>query len=488
MIEVNHFIDGQHTSSLSGRTFASINPATGRPFATVAFGEGEDVDRAVQSALRAFREGRWTGLAPVERAKRMRKAAQLIADRADGIALLELQDTGKPIAAARGDVLGAASCLEYFSQLPEQISGTLYASPPGMFAFSRREPHGVVGAIAPWNFPFALAVWKTAAPLAAGNSVVIKMAEQTPVSTNALAEALFEAGVPAGVVNVVHGDGETTGAALAAHPDVPKITFTGSTEVGRLILHAGAETIKSVHLELGGKTPNIIFDDADIEQAVAGSIFTSYFNSGQICTAGSRLLVSERLADAFLDTFRTRAESIVVGDPMEDGTHLGPLVSQEQLDRVQGYVALGADEGATILTGGTRPSIPGCEEGYFINPTIFTDVKPEMRIAQEEIFGPVLSVMTFSSEEEAIRIANDVTYGLAATLWTRDLSRALRMSECLEAGIVWTNRPHYLQWNVPYEGHKLSGVGEDLGIESMTTFTKLKVNYIDYSGERMTWA
>lgn len=485
---VQHIIDGQETPARSGRTFSSHNPATGDIWADVAMGDAADVDRAVASATRAFTEGVWAGLPPAERGRRLRRVARIIADRADDIALIESTDTGKPLAAAKADILGGAAAFEYFSQLPEQINGKLYASNPGYMAYSRREPYGVVGAIAPWNFPFSIATWKTAPALAAGNSVIIKMAEQSPVSTNDLALACLEAGVPPGVVNVVHGDGPTTGAALAAHPGVPKITFTGSTEVGRAILRAGAEHIKSVHLELGGKTPNIVFADADLDQALAGSLFTSFFNSGQICTSGSRLLVAEERADEFLAAFAERARAITVGDPRSPETHLGPLISTAQLDRVSQYIEAGHQAGATLLLGGDRPQVAGGEGGYYINPTIFQDVQPGMRIAQEEIFGPVLSVLTFANEDEAVRIANDVAYGLAATVWTNDLSRALRMAERLEAGIIWTNCPHYLQLNVPYEGHKQSGLGEDLGLESMTTFTKLKVNYINFGGQRTDWA
>lgn len=485
--QVHHIIDGQEVPSLSGRTFASYNPATGEIWADVAFGGPDEVDRAVSAAAHAYASGVWAGLPPAERGRRLRRVAQVIADRADAIAEIESTDTGKPLSAATGDILGAAAAFEYFSQLPEQISGKLYATTPGYFAYSRREPYGVVGAIAPWNFPFSIATWKTAPALAAGNSVVIKMAEQSPVSTNALALACLEGGVPPGVVNVVHGDGPTTGAALAAHPGVPKITFTGSTEVGRAILRAGAEHIKSVHLELGGKTPNIVFADADIEQALAGSLFTSFFNTGQICTSGSRLLVAEERAEEFIAAFTERARAITVGDPRHDSTHMGPLISATQLERVTGYIEAGQRDGATLALGGDRPRDPGCTGGYFINPTVFRDVQPRMRIAQEEIFGPVLSILTFSNEDEAVRIANDVAYGLAATVWTQDLSRALRMAEQLQAGIIWTNCPHYLQLNVPYEGHKQSGLGEDLGLESMTTYTKLKVNYINFGGQRTHW-
>lgn len=485
---VLHVIDGRETPSRSGQTFPSYNPATGEPWAEVAFGDAADVDVAVAAAQRAFASGTWAGLPPAERGRRLRRVAQCIADRADGIAELESTDTGKPLAAAKGDILGAAAAFEYFSQLPEQISGKLYASNPGYLAYSRREPYGVVGAIAPWNFPFSIAAWKTAPALAAGNSVIIKMAEQSPVSTNALALACLEGGVPPGVVNVVHGDGPTTGAALAAHPGVPKITFTGSTEVGRAILRVGAEHVKSVHLELGGKTPNIVFADADLEQALAGTMFTSFFNSGQICTSGSRLLVAAERAEEFVAAFLKRARALVVGSPRDSATQLGPLISAPQLARVTRYIGLGQEAGATLALGGDSPAVDGCPGGYFINPTVFLNVDPQMQIAQEEIFGPVLSVLTFTDEDEAVRIANDVTYGLAATVWTNDLGRSLRMAERLEAGIIWTNCPHYLQLNVPYEGHKQSGLGEDLGLESMSTFTKLKVNYIRFGAQQPEWA
>jgi acyl-CoA reductase-like NAD-dependent aldehyde dehydrogenase len=486
--QVLHMIDGQEVPSLSGRTFPSINPSTGQLLAEVAFGEAGDVDRAVEAAWRTFHSGTWSRMPAAERARRMLRLAELIEQRADELSRLDALDNGKPISAAKGDVLGGASLLRYFSQIPEHVNGKLYASDPGYFTYSKREPYGVVGAITPWNFPFLHACWKTAPVIAVGNSIVIKMAEQTPISTTEFARLCLEADIPRGVVNVVHGDGPTTGACLAAHPRVPKITFTGSTQIGRLILKAAADSIKSVHVELGGKTPNIVFADSDLEQALSGSLFTSYFNSGQICTTGSRLLVSEDFADRFLSSFVDRAREIVVGDPLQENTQLGPLVSQQQLDRVIHYIDEGKREGASLLLGGERPSILGCEQGYFLNPTVFVDVKPEMRIAQEEIFGPVLSVLTFRDEDEAVQLANDVTYGLAATLWTNDLRRALRLADRLEAGIIWTNCPHYLKWNVPYEGHKQSGFGIDMGMESIETFTKLKVNYINFGGSRSNWA
>ena len=484
--QVLHVIDGQETPSLSGRTFESINPATGQAWATVAYGETDDVNRAVESAWRSFDSGVWSRMPATEQAKRMRAVSRLIIERADYLAELETKDTGKPLTAAKSDVLLAAGILEYFSQIPDHVFGKTYPSDPGYFTYSKREPYGVVGGIVPWNFPFLLVVWKAAGPLSVGNSVVLKMAEQSPVTTTEFAKICVEAGIPPGVINVVHGDG-ATGAALAAHPRVPKITFTGSTEVGRSIIRASADTIKSVHLELGGKSPNIIFADADLDQALAGSVFTSFYNSGQICTTGSRLLVAESMADEFIEKFQQRAKNIVVGDPMQSNTHLGPLISQVQLQRVQNYVKIGKEAGAHVLWEGTPKPIPGHEQGYFFQPTVFTQVQPEMRIAQEEIFGPVLSVMTFKNDEDAIRIANSTIYGLAATIWTNNLERAFTLADRLDAGIIWTNCPHYLKWNVPLEGHRTSGLGEDLGLESINTFTKLKVNYINFGGQKMNW-
>ncbi len=481
----DHLIDGRAQPSRSGRTFDTINPATGAVLAEVAFGEQADVDLAVDAAQRAFDEGTWRDLAPYQRAKRLRRTGQLVADHAEQIAELETLDSGKPLSAARGDIAAAVELLDYASTLPENVRGVVHAEEPGYFAHSRREPYGVVGAIAPWNFPFLNAVWKSAGPLAVGNSVVLKMAEQTPLTTFRFAELALEAGIPPGVLNVVNGDGPVTGAALVAHPGVPKITFTGSTAVGREILRAAADEIKSVHLELGGKTPNVVFADADLDQAIAGSLFTSFFNSGQICTSGARLLVADDVADEFLDRYVERADRLTVGDPLSAETQLGPLVSAEQRERVEGYVSSGISEGANVLIGGERPA--GDAGGYFYSPTVIADVSADMTIAREEIFGPVTAVMRFADEDELVRIANDAAYGLAATVWTNRLDRALRLTDRLHAGIVWVNSPHHLRWNAPYEGHKHSGLGEDLGLEMINTYTKLKVSYMNYGGHRLEW-
>ncbi|MFN8621503.1 MAG: aldehyde dehydrogenase family protein [Chloroflexota bacterium] len=482
-----HFIDGREVPSRSGRTFASIDPATGGELAQVAFGEAEDVDAAVAAARRTFEAGSWAKLSPGERAKRLRRLADLIHDHADRIGAIESRDTGKPLGQATAEVHVGADFFTYFAGHAELPDGRTHPADAGYFVYSKREPYGVVGAISPWNYPFLLACWKTAPALAVGNSVVLKMAEQTPLSTSELARLTLEAGLPAGTFNVVHGDGPTTGAALVAHPHVPKLTFTGSTAVGQAILRSAADHVKSVHLELGGKTPNLIFADADVDQAIAGSLFTAFYNTGQICTSGSRLLVQRSNADAVIERFVERARAIKVGDPGDAGVQLGPLVSAEQEARVTGYIQEGLRGGARLALGGGRASVP-VAGGYYVEPTIFVDVTPDMRIAREEIFGPVLSVLTFEDEEEAIRIANDVMYGLAATVWTTDLRRAFRVAERIDAGIIWTNCPHYLPVNVPYEGHKLSGLGEDLGVEALNTFTHLKTHCINYGGGAMGWA
>jgi 5-carboxymethyl-2-hydroxymuconic-semialdehyde dehydrogenase len=483
----SHFIDGIEVPSASGRTFAAIDPSTEEEISQVAFGEAGDVDRAVASAKRAFESGVWSKASPGERARVLRRLGDLIRGRQDEIGRVESRDTGKPVAQATGEVALGADFFTYFAGTAELPNGSTHPADNGYFVYSVREPYGVVGAISPWNYPFLLACWKTAPALAVGNSVVLKMAEQSPLSTSELAKLTLEAGIPAGVFNVVHGDGPTTGAALVAHPDVPKLTFTGSTATGQAILRSAAEHIKSVHLELGGKTPNLVFADADLDQAISGSLFTAFYNTGQICTSGSRLLVQKSNADSVIDAFVERARSIKVGDPADGSTQIGPLISDEQYARVTGYIEEGRRSGATLALGGGRSSVP-VAGGYYVEPTIFVDVTPDMRIAKEEIFGPVLSVLTFEDEDEAIRIANGVMYGLAATVWTTDLGRAFRVAERIDAGIIWTNCPHYLPVNVPYEGHKMSGLGEDLGVEAMGEFTHLKTHCVNFGGAKFAWA
>jgi acyl-CoA reductase-like NAD-dependent aldehyde dehydrogenase len=483
-----HFIGGEEVPSFSGRTFESVNPATAERLGVVAFGDARDVDRAVRAGWQAYESGAWSNAAPAARAGCLRRIADGVRERADEIAQLESLDCGKPIVFAREDVESAAALLEYAATLPENVRGQVFAQPAGYLSYSQRAPYGVVGAIAPWNFPFLLAVLKTAPALAVGNSVVLKMAEQTPHSASLYARICADAGLPAGVLNVVHGDGPTTGAALAAHPRVPKITFTGSTAVGREILRIGAETIKSCHLELGGKSPNVVLADANIEHAIAGSLFTSFFNSGQVCTAGSRLLVHESIADEVTSALIDSAQRLVVGDPQCKNTQLGPLVSREQLERVNAYVAAGCESGAEAHVADARGRLPShLEHGFFRAPTIFTEVDPSMAIAQEEIFGPILAVLRFRDFDEAVAIANDVMYGLAATVWTNRLDSAVRFAERVEAGVIWTNWPHGGGFHCPEAAQKQSGMGDDLGLESISTFTRLKVNHINAAAAPPQW-
>lgn len=475
---VPHLIDGQASQSESARTFEAVDPATGKAIARLAFGEPADVDRAAKAAHAAFVRGDWSKAAPAERAATLRRAADLIRASAAKISGVESLDTGKPIGQALAEVRSAADSMTYFAGHAELPNGQTYPVDRNHFAYSRREPYGVVGAIAPWNYPFTLACHKVAPALVAGNSVVLKMAEQTPLSSILLGQALTDAGIPDGVINVVNGDGAVTGASVVSHPLVSKVSFTGSTATGRAILRAAADGIKSVHVELGGKSPNIVFADADIEAAIDGSLFTSFTNTGQICTSGSRLLVDARIADRFTEALVQRAKALTVGNPRDPAAQLGPLVSREQYSRVREFLEDGERAGAQLLLGSQVDPQPA--GGFFISPSIFVGVRPDMRIAQEEIFGPVLSVMTFETEEEAIAIANDVMYGLAATCWTTDLARAFRVAEQIQAGIIWTNCPHFLPVNVPYEGHKASGLGEDMGVEAIREFTRLKTHCLRF--------
>jgi aldehyde dehydrogenase (NAD+) len=482
------YIDGAWVQSLSGRTFTTPNPATGAPFAEVAEGDAGDIDRAVRAARKAY-EGVWNKTSARDRGRMLYKLAQLIERDADRLAQLETADNGKPIRESRYiDLPQVIETFEYFAGWATKIEGETIPIAGPMFNYTLREPVGVCGQIIPWNFPLLMCAWKLAPALAAGNTCVLKPAEQTPVTAMELARLIEEAGFPAGVVNIVTGFGETAGAALASHQGVDKLAFTGSTEVGKLIAKTAAGNLTKVSLELGGKAPNIVFADADLDQAVDGALMGIFFNQGQVCCAGSRLFVDEAVYDRFLDRFLTRSQMLKVGDPLHVDTEMGPQVSKEQLNRIQEYVSVGQKEGATVLTGGASPRLSKpWADGYFFQPTILTKVDNHMRVAQEEIFGPVTAVMPFKDEEDLIRRANDTIYGLSAGIWTRNLSRAHRLAKAMRAGTVWINTYNMIHPAIPFGGYKQSGYGRELGKHALDLYTQIKSVWVDLSDKPIGW-
>lgn len=482
-------IDGKWVDAESGKTFKTPNPATGETLAEVAEADKADIDKAVEAARRAY-EGKWSRLSARERGRLLYKLAQLIEARSGELAALETADNGKPIReSAYVDLPQVVENFEYFAGFATKIEGETIPVPGQMFNYTLREPLGVCGQIIPWNFPLLMAAWKLAPALAAGNTVVLKPAEQTPVTAMELGKLFQEAGFPDGVVNIVPGYGERAGAALAAHPGIDKIAFTGSTEVGKIIARAAADNLTKVSLELGGKAPNIVFADADLEQAVSGAMMGIFFNQGQVCCAGSRLFLAEQVKDEFLERFKERAQKVIVGDPADKATLMGPQVSAEQLDRIKGYVDVARTEGATVLTGGATPSSldEKFRNGYFFQPTIFSEVKNTMRVAQEEIFGPVTSVITFSDEEDLLRQANETIYGLSAGIWTRDITRAHRFARAVKAGVVWINTFNMFNAASPFGGYKQSGYGREMGRHALDLYTQIKSVWVDLSGKPMGW-
>jgi aldehyde dehydrogenase (NAD+) len=473
------FIGGEWQDAASGETFDTINPATAETLTHVASAAADDVDRAVKAARAAFEADSWQKLDSRKRGKLLYAIADQLEARADDLARLETMDNGKPVREARMiDIKESIDCFRYYAGWADKISGDVIPVPGPYLNYTRREPVGVCGAIIPWNYPLQMAAWKVAPAIACGNTVVLKPAEQTPLTALELARAASDAGLPAGVLNVVTGFGEPAGASLVAHPDVDKIAFTGSTAIGKIIQKQAADTLKKVSLELGGKSPNIVLDDADIDAAVRGASMAIFYNTGQACTAGSRLLVHEKIRDEFVEKLLKRAAGFVPGDPLDPKTRLGPLVSEEQLDRVMGYIAQGKSEGAELLMGGDRVEVNG-KRGYFLNPTIFGQVESEMVIACEEIFGPVLAVQTFSDLEEAIQIGNNTEYGLAAAVWTQDVRKAHYAAHQLRAGTVWINTYHNLDTASPFGGYKQSGYGRELGRYALDLYTQVKSVWVN---------
>jgi aminomuconate-semialdehyde/2-hydroxymuconate-6-semialdehyde dehydrogenase len=473
---VRHFIGGRFVDSLSGRTFDSISPIDNTVCASVAAGGAEDVDRAVEAARRAFDDGPWPRMTPAERRQVLHRVADGIETRLDELAEWETRDMGKPVTEARTkDVPRAALNFRFFADYADQAHDKAFHAANGMFAYTVREPAGVAGLISPWNFPLMLATWKVAPALAFGCTVVLKPAEQSPVTASILAEVCAGAGVPDGVVNVVEGFGPgAAGERLTTHPGVDVVSFTGESATGRAIMANAAPTLKKLSFELGGKSPNIVFADADLDRAVAVSIDASFRNQGEVCLAGSRLLVQRPVYEEFLARFVEQAEALPIGNPLDPATRVGPLVTVEHLDKVRSYVELGRREGAKLLTGGQRVTDGELARGNYLAPTVFADVDNSWRVAQEEIFGPVQVCMPFDTEREAVALANASPYGLAGMVWTQDLDTAYRVAGAVRAGTIWVNCFFLRDLRAPFGGAKDSGIGREGGPYSEELFTEAK--------------
>lgn len=474
---VQHFVNNEFVDSLAGGTFETLNPATNEPIGIVADGQPTDIDRAVKAARMAFDEGAWPRLSPEARAKHLRRVADLIEKHASEIAEREIVDTGIPVKQIKGGAIPrAAYNFNYFADMTNRLTGESYPVGDTFLNYSLRRPVGVAGLITPWNTPFMLETWKVAPCLAFGNTCVLKPAEWSPLSADQLAAIIQEADLPPGVFNLVHGYGETAGAPLVGHPQVQVISFTGETATGQAIIRNGAATLKRYSMELGGKSPTVVFEDADLERALDGTIFQLYSLNGERCTAGSRLLLQDSIYDDFVEQVADRVSHIRVGPPADPATEVGPLIHPEHWEKVNSYMNIARQEGATVLVGGGRPG--GLPEGNYFSPTLITNVRTHMRVAQEEIFGPVLVVIPFHDEAEAVQVANDVKYGLAGYVWTRDLARGHRVAQAIESGMIWVNSHNVRDLRTPFGGSKHSGLGREGDHYSFELYTEVKTIHV----------
>ena len=478
--DVKMVIGGEQVDALDGQTFDVLNPATGKVIARAPLGGKADVDRAVAAAQKAF-EGPWSTWSASKRGRTLQKYSELVKRNVEELAQLESQNVGKPITGARGEAFAVSLVFEYYAGAANKLLGeTIPVSKPGL-DFTLREPIGVVGLIVPWNFPINMASWKLGPALAAGNTCILKPASYTPLTAIRLGELALEAGFPPGVVNVVTGPGGTAGAAIAAHPGIGKVAFTGETTTGQEIMRLAAGNVKKISLELGGKSPNIVFADADLERFAKESPYAVFDNAGQDCCARSRIFVERSVHEKVVELFVEATRRVVVGDPADDKTEMGSLVSQKQRERVLDYIAVGREEGAELVLGGEAPTGPLFDEGAFLSPTVFDACRTDMRIVREEIFGPVVAIIPFEDEVEAVRLANDTPYGLSGSIWSRDIGKALRVAKGVQAGVLSINSNSSVHTEAPFGGYKMSGVGRELGMHGLELDTEVKNVSIDLS-------
>jgi len=471
-------IDGREAGAVSGRTATVTNPATGAVVASAPVGDDQDVQRAVLAARRAFEEGPWPRMSASERGRVLLRIASLLRERVESVARLEVLQSGKPIRDARGEVLAAAECFEYYAGAATKWFGETIPVTDRGLDFTLREPIGVVGLIVPWNFPLMIASWKVAPSLAVGNTAVLKPASATPLTALALGTIALEAGVPAGVLNVITGPGAIAGMALVRHPDVRKIAFTGETTTGMEIMKAAADSMTRISLELGGKSPNVIFADADLARAIPSAVSAVFANAGQDCCARSRILIERSIYDRAVASLVQETRKLRTGDPLQEETQIGSLISQSHRDRVRGYIVLGAEEGAEVLCGGGPPDDPALARGAYLLPAVLRNVRNAMRVAQEEIFGPVACAIPFTDEAEVVRMVNDSPYGLSGSIWTRDISRAMRMARAIKSGVISVNSSHSVHQEAPFGGMKMSGFGRELGMHALELYTEVKNIFI----------